>query len=402
MSKLTLEKLKEAVDAAAALKRRTVLQPAGGPGDKVFPPTYEGGKYAKETRRLPGYEEPVECVLLDSVASQANRFEESLLRAVRDNAAPIPLLTVDFNGFNLPRSLRVTSLEAPHRIADALLRDSLLGGVSFRDSNIGKQLDFLALDNATALLEYCPTALLFGVWDSTGPRGGLGAKFARVLVSEIVGVEAVEGVRTSSRIDPALISRNAATLYAKKGGGWTLVDSSEAAEQKKGKSVLYGKDGRPSEANHGNVTPSIERGSFTIKEACQITVLSLAGLRKLRFPVDGNHDTSRDLVGRTALAALGLYAATLSAERGYDLRSRCFLFPVEALNWEILADPNGNNETFTLTGGEALALLKEALDELYACGLPWQKEEILLTPSPELGELVKRSQEHLANKVEAE
>src|SRR5689334_2792043 len=33
-----------------------------------------------------------------------------------------------------------------------------------------------------------PTALLFGAWHSTGEGGGLGAKFARCLISEIVAI----------------------------------------------------------------------------------------------------------------------------------------------------------------------------------------------------------------------
>ena len=56
----------------------------GGAGDKVFPPTYavaEGAenKYAIEERRMPGTGEIVRSVVLDSVASQANRFELALL-----------------------------------------------------------------------------------------------------------------------------------------------------------------------------------------------------------------------------------------------------------------------------------------------------------------------------------
>ena len=31
-----------------------MLQPAGGPGDKVFPPTYLDAKYADEQRVIPG------------------------------------------------------------------------------------------------------------------------------------------------------------------------------------------------------------------------------------------------------------------------------------------------------------------------------------------------------------
>jgi len=63
---LTLEKLNIAVaGGAAAFRSRVTMQPAGGPGDKVFPPTYADAKYATEKRRLPGRDEPVECVLLE-------------------------------------------------------------------------------------------------------------------------------------------------------------------------------------------------------------------------------------------------------------------------------------------------------------------------------------------------
>jgi len=34
--------LQRAVAEDAALRRRQRLQPAGGPGDKIFPPTYPG------------------------------------------------------------------------------------------------------------------------------------------------------------------------------------------------------------------------------------------------------------------------------------------------------------------------------------------------------------------------
>lgn len=66
MTELTLDIIRDALGGyAAALRRVTEYQPAGGPGDKVFPPTYEGGKYATETRVIDG--EQVDCVLLDSV-----------------------------------------------------------------------------------------------------------------------------------------------------------------------------------------------------------------------------------------------------------------------------------------------------------------------------------------------
>ena len=76
---LDLAKLHQAVRSAAAIRRRAVLHPAGGDGEKVFPSTYEGGNYATEERVVDDQRLP--CVLLDSEPSQANRMELALLEA---------------------------------------------------------------------------------------------------------------------------------------------------------------------------------------------------------------------------------------------------------------------------------------------------------------------------------
>jgi CRISPR-associated protein Csb1 len=394
--KLDINTLKAAVTShAAAFRCVTDLQPAGGTGDKVFPATYEGGKYATEKRRIPKETELVDCVLLDSVQSQANRMEIALLEAWRRKEIPLPVITVDFSGNDLEKEMRITSLEAPHRIADALLRDSFSGGKPFRESDTGKRLDHVDNRNATALFELCPTALIFGMWDSTGPKGGLGAKFARALVSEMIGLHAAIGVKTSSRIDPAAIKLQAGPLYKAKGGGWTL--DPKAAVEEKGKPVKLGKDGRPSESNHGNVTPSQGDGGVTISKAVQTTVLSLPALRRLSFPVNGSatdleKQAKLDDSARTVLAALALCAATLVREN-CDLRSRCQLFPTTEFVWEILDKPGGESKTFSLTSEEAIDLYKKAVVEAKAEGLPWLDKELPLKPSPGLVELVRRSQQ---------
>ncbi len=397
MDILNLEHIKEAlVGNAAAFRCITKYQPAGGPGDKVFPPTYEGGSYATETRYINSKE--ANCVLLDSVQSQANRMELALLEEWESGRAPLPVITVDFTGADLPNPFRVTSLEAPHRIADALLRDSELDGVIFRQSETGKRLDTLDSRNATALFELCPTALVFGMWDSTGPRGGLGVKFQRSLVSEIVGFHAQQGKRTSSRLDPAQISSKAGPLYMTQDNNWTL-DPDEAVKER-GNPVRYnrnrsgkGTPGNPSKANHGNVTPTIADGGFTISKALQTTVLSLPALRRLRFPIDeGYRDPQVDLAARTALAALALFAAALVRERGADLRSRCLLYPTAPAVWELLARPGEEPSKFDFPGKHALAVYQQAVDEARDAGLPWLEQELVLKPSHQLLALVRQSQ----------
>ena len=395
--KITLEILKKAVNGtAAAFRCVTDYQPAGGAGDKVFPPTYEGGKYATEERVDPETGEVKQCVLLDSVQSQANRMELALLDVQRAGKVELPLLLARFDDPNLDKKFTITSLEAPHRIADALFRDSLLDGVIFRKSDKGRLLDTADIRNATGLFGLCPSALVFGLWDSTGPRGGLGCKFQRAIVSEIVGYDAVAGIKTSSRIDPAQIMLGAGPLYPRKNDAtdvpdWTLYDNAEKTEKPKPKKL--GKDGKPSEANHGNITPSISDGGFTISKAKQTTTLSLAVLRRLRFPLNGLADSSHEinLAARAALAALGLAAGSL-ARVDTDLRSRCQLFAEQKPMWELLDRPGDPPHVYELGPDDALVLLQGAISEAKAAGLPWEGE-VELTPTPELVELVRRSQE---------
>ncbi len=384
MDTLDLDNIKEALSGnAAAFRSVTEYHPAGGPGDKIFPPTYEGGRYATESRRING--EDINCVLLDSVQSQANRMELALLEEWESGRASVPVISVDFNGPGLPKPFRVTSLEAPHRIADALLRDSELDGVMFRQSDTGKRLDTLDARNSTVLFELCPTALVFGMWDSTGPRGGLGVKFQRALVSEVIGLHAQQGVRTTSRIDPAQILRNAGPVYRTRDGGWTLEQSETGERTNRGV--------RPSEVNHGNIPPSIADGGFTISEAVQTTVLSLPALRRLRFPVgEGSLDPGIDLAARTALAALALFAASLVREQGADLRSRCLLYATGPVVWELMDGPGNETRKFDFPTEQARSVYQQALDEARSAGLPWLEQELVLKPSRQLLDLVRQSQ----------
>lgn len=401
MEQLTLDTLKTAVAGRyAAIRRITRLQPADGA--KVFPPTYEGGEYAFEPRKvrmLKGVAD-VSSVLLDSVQSQSNRMELALQRAYDENRLKFPFIQVDFmTGETNPvlaEIRRVTALEAPHRIADAIFRDAVYEGTPFRQSQFGQKLDAAKTYNATPIFELCPTALLFGFWDSTGPKGGLGAKVQRAIVSEIVGHEAVPGVRPSSRIDPLQIENNV-DIYRKAGGGWTL-NEDEAERNSKGELVKL----RPSEINHGNVTPSLRHeddrtrkqvlnhGGVTIAEAVQTTVLSLAALRRLRFPLNGSTSPQADIAARTVLAALGLAAICLLQEEGYDLRSRCLLDGKPGA-FEFVG--RGESLEFSLESDEAAVLIAEAAVEAKAIGLPWPEEPITLQPSPELKQLIIKSRE---------
>jgi CRISPR-associated protein Csb1 len=393
---LTLELVKKAVASAVAFRCRRHLQPAGGEGDKVFPPTFAGAVYAIEKRRVASRSEPVHCVLLDSVQSQANRMEQALQEAADERKFAMPLVVVDFSehdprdgdeqGTRLTDAVgKVTSLQVPHRLADAILRDSNANGTRFRDSEKGKALNRVSLANATPVFEMCPTALIFGMWDSTGPKGGLGPKFERAIVSEIVGVGAEVGdLRRGVRRDPLEI-RAAVKVIKAANKSWQLAgpDAKKAVA--------------PSEVNHSSVTFPRQRDDnyydgVTLEYAEQTTTLSLIVLRRLRFPINGNANTETDLAARTVLAALGLTAATLAFETGIGLRSRCLLWPDGPMTWELLDRPAETPQQYALTGDQAVNLLNQAIAAAKAKQVPWPEDALVLKPSDDLLELVRRSQ----------
>lgn len=397
---LNYEELKALVDGdAVAIRGNAILEPAGGPGDKVFPPTHAvdknekrpGAKYAFETRRIGGQD--VECVLLDSVQSQANRMEEALQALWDERKIALPVIVVNVADV-APEVGKVTSLTAPHRIADAILRDSLLDGQLFRLSDLGKSFTDASPKNAAPLFKVCPTGLVFGLWDSTGPKGGLGTKFQRALVSEIVGVGASSGSKTESRIDPLNIAKNAAEIYQADDSAerWTTDPAKAKKDDKKKEPLKFNKEGKPSEINHGNVTPTIDSvaGGVTIDEARHTVVLSLAALRRLGFSEGATE-------ARTVLAALGLLAILAAERRGHDLRSRCLLVPRKghALKLEWVA-ANGETTPLDLDFDGALELYQTAVQKLPP-SLAFDKTAgeplAMLELSPKLKHLVKKSRE---------
>jgi CRISPR-associated protein Csb1 len=413
MDSLSLDVLTKAVaGGAAAIRTITRLEPAGGPGDKVFPPTYvkernAETKYAMEQRHIDGRD--VKTVLLDSVASQANRFEEALAEGWRRGELPLPVVQVDFSKEpGLEDLEQITTLQAPHRIADALLRDSVLDGVPFRHAAVGKEITDARPNQATAMFKYCPTALVFGVWDSTGPKGGMGAKFQRCLVSEIVGVDVTAGVKTASRIDPAGIQTKAGPIFKHKDADQDWTVDSKDAEVVKGKPVEFsrsggdGKKGSPSAINHGNIPPSIESdaGGVTMSHAVQTTVLTLAGLRRLRFQTSCSGeripDEKRDVAetaARTSLAALALAAIVYQRENDFDLRSRSILVAKQPLVFEVIGRDGGDPARFSMSKIEAAALLKAAEQSARQHGLGWDPKPITLIPAPKLAGLIRKSRE---------
>ena len=401
-SRYDYKKLLAAVaDPTVAAIRLTVdLSPAadeeGGNKTRVFPPTYapsiEGGK--SEYTISDSADDAGNIAVLDSVQSQANRLEAVLQEACDDDDddLSLPLLTVDFSKLPCkPRKLitsKLTALQLPHRWADAILRDSVDdNGEEFPETDIGKALAESNPRNATEVFGYCPSSLLFGVWHSTGEGGGKGVKYPRALASEIVAYGAKEATHSALRDDPLGIEKDPFQKLRDNDS-----DIKEWSNKKAGKKN-EDKD-KPAGINHGNIPVSARLGGITFRAAKLTAVITLAGMRRLRFPVDGAFDKDRDYAARAVLAAMGLFALARQNEIGYDLRSRCCLKAPTKPRFEFVRNA-ASDERFEIDSQSARKTLVDAIGKLEKFGLPWHTEKMLFYPNEHL-------QKILVNQAESE
>ena len=271
MAKFNLKALQEAVGGQTAAFRTYVrMQPAGGAGTKVFPPTYSGGVYAWEQRRINGEEVP--CVLLDAVQSQANRLEEALRVAWEEERLKMPLVLTDFSAVELPKDVtdivkksvhgigEITTLDAPHRVADAIMRDSVTkDGTDFRTAY--EAVFDANMSNATALGRFARPRWCSG----RGTPRGVAADWETSSPAPSLGNRRHQRRRRSRNLQPDRPVGNhrpKVPIYASKDGGWTAIEAEAetTGTGKKLEAVLYksksGK-GKPSAVNHSNVTPDI-------------------------------------------------------------------------------------------------------------------------------------------------
>jgi len=301
-------------------------------------------------------------VLLDSTPSQANRAEEALLRAHRAGVVQVPLMVVEHSG---EAPVALTSLEFPHRYADAYLRDSLLDGVVFDKTELGRSLMAASLDDATALYSNDPGSLVFGAWNSH--RKGRQQKFPRVYASEVIGWDPVVGARSAGRLDP--LNLQGAQKPGKAGDGW---EYSPSATKVKGE--------RLSEIGHGNVAPNPQHGGVTISSAQRIATLSLAGLDRIGF---GSVDAQAAVAARAVLAAYTILADRLAFGRStLWLRSGCELVvESERVEW---VNRGGDTEPVDIPLETAVELFSVARQHADKHGLGLSAQTVRLTPSKAL------------------
>ncbi len=366
-----------------AIRRVRRLQPIGGKGDYISPPTYKSKDKTEdktihvfETRRID--DKDIRCVLLDSVQSQANRLEAALTDAINSNNLQLPYLEVDFRNEKGIEDLGVIStLDTPHRIFDAIIRDSQLDEKTFPESDIGIQVNKATIHNARVLFQHSPTTLVFGGWNSTGLSGGSGSRFQRCIVSEIIGINASEdNKKLGSRMDPLEISKH--VKITGKNMDWQIDEKGKLSASK---------------INHGNIPPSFDQLGVTVDYALQTTTITFAGLRHLNFPDENGDSVSEcNAAAWVVLAALGLVAITEQDKNGYSLRSRCDLAPEDNSDFEIIHN-DGKIEKIEITLDESHKLLQDAIINAQTNKLSWETKPIKLLPQNKLVELIKKSRE---------
>jgi CRISPR-associated protein Csb1 len=396
MNDLTVDLLASSlVQNASALRLRLKLQPVGGAGDKVFPPTYEGSAYAEEERLLDG--RAVRAVLLNSVQSEAARLEQALKRGLERGEVFFPTVKLELEGH--PSLLEI---DLPHRVFDGYLVNSRVGDTPFWESAAGLEIHGFRQPEATGLFRHSPATLVFGGWDTHSLSDKTLAhkfRFPRAMVSEVVAYDVTAmGKKPTSKGDPLNLT---GTIYEAEGGGWT--PSQEQARRKDPKPdaplAKYGDTGQLAIVGLGQVTPSLANedgqphpGGYCAREIAQTAVFSLAALRRLRFPLKpgAKNDETLNNAGRTVLATLGLYAFAAAHAEGFWLRSRCELIGTGPADLELVRFDGAVEKVPMPTAAAAAGLLKSAVAAAAKLKLTWRTEPLTAKPSPAFAELIRR------------
>ena len=328
------------------------LQPLGGRGDAVSPPTFaqpqgeeKGPRYVWSERRVG--DEAVKTCLLDSSASQANRIEESLLDLVRSGTLALPLHRMDVPGIGI-----LTDLELPHRIYDAAVGTARLrDGTPWKNSELAKQVRNASRKDASALLQHAPLVLVLGGWDShsgTAANAWQG-RHEKAIWSKIVAIDAFKMHRPGGRLDPMGLP------------------SSERVDLGDGSKKLV-------DQGLGVVPPSMEkfpRLSITMGYAEQRSVISFGVLRKIGFGGAG-----KDRGARNYLAALGILGLAALHRNGGHLRSECDLVCERTDGWKIRRDDAPDEALSGITVERSAEVVQEALDHFPSSGLAFRREPI--------------------------
>ncbi|MXX22085.1 MAG: type I-U CRISPR-associated protein Cas7 [Chloroflexi bacterium] len=363
------------------------LHPLAGPGGPVKPAVYEGGAYQLDRRwASPDDAEPTLVIVIDNVPSQANRLEHALRRD--REASSIPEFVLDLSELgdlpaHLPRTL--SSLEFPHRNADAYLRDAKVGDDDFIKTDVGRAIFGATAQECGPLMSWFPQALLYGFWQSHLGRKRHNTKHARAWVSEIIGWQPAS---TETRVlglkgDPLNLNTDEPV-------------NSDPDDRTVwgigGERVEGGRSDRLSELGHGQVPfmdeDTAAASAVSFPRVTQRATVSFAQLRRVSL---GRHASREaDAAARALLVALGLHAHQLAFGHAFALRSGADLRPAATTAMWL---GSAGDETCDIGGAEATRdLLAGARTHAESVGVPldgWGQPPMVLRPGDALARAIR-------------
>jgi CRISPR-associated protein Csb1 len=364
--------------ADAGITIMSVLEPLGGPGSPVKPAGYAGGQFQADRRWWGGGADrrPVDVLVIDNEPSQANRLEAAMEQ--RRAELGLPEIVLDLTSVGaLPPHLpgQISSFRFPHRNADAYLRDAMLDGTKFLNTDVGAAIFDATADKPEALLRWFPQALLFGFWQShLGKRSQ--AKLARAWTSEIIGVEpaATSVHRLGLKGDPLNLSvPDSVDVNPDATEDWQF-----AAKGKKLADIGHG------QVPLGGEDAELEAVSF--RDVVQQATVSFAALRRIR-PEAGVAEA------RALLVSLGLVAHVAAFGRSFSLRSEAELQPI-GVTWTWLGE-TGSQQIEPLGLEAAIGLFRECAARAERAGLPvgqqWPASALVLTPAANLAAAIRKT-----------
>ena len=219
----------------------------------------------------------------------------------------------------------------------------------------------------------------------------MAAKIARLLTSEIIGLDARRASVSSTKFDPMDIRSNVAELIPSDDPyrRFTI----KANDAKKGGP----KSEKPSKFGFGSVPSSDVQRAAVISGAIQTSLLSCSGLRRISFPDSkGVVHRERDQAGRAALAAMGLYGLILAERVQLPCDRAASCFRSTTVVWSLWGVPLRDVKQTSLDTDSALALLKEALTHATKRDLVMRSDVLALQADDRLQALVHRSRKAAA------
>lgn len=364
----------------AGIAVNATYQPGGGSGGKIMPPTFPPSdaelRAAQRDGRLPRpylFERRLvdggacDTVVVDQVPSQANRVEEALLAARDAGRLDLPLFELTMK----EEGIRLTSLDFPHRYADAYLRDSEVAGVRFDSSDVGRELRSASARDVRPLYRREPYSLIFGAWDSH--RKGRWPKFPRVYSSSMYGVEWLEGARRAGKVDPVNLT-GAIDDKTRAESDWRFLPEGTKT-----------KGGKLSEIGHGHIAPNPTPGGVSVREVRRQGWISFSGLERLRF---GDASAEAATLARATLAALALVGDRLAFGRpSLWLRSGCDLTRIdETVAFE---RDGGERDAIDVTTADAIAAFLTLRERAAAAGVPMATDVVPVSPIGELAKAIR-------------